>query len=104
MGSPELFYKKMLQNLAYSLACSKSETLAEQICESQDIDELEMFIYEWRNNVSNNMFFFNAGQASETVICDVATNWGNDALNACAGSLCDFMDFLGIYDESEVDE
>lgn len=99
MGNPASFYKRMLQNFAYSLAFDKSEKLAKQIYDEQDVETLENFIKEQRNNIENNMFFFNAGRASEVVVCEVEQNEGNDAFNACVGGLCEFMDFLELYEE-----
>lgn len=99
MGNTASFYKRMLQTLAYNLSYEESEKLAKQIYEEQDIETLENFVTEQRDNIENNMFFFNAGRASEVVICEVEENDGD--FNACAGGLADFMKFLGLHSGSD---
>ena len=96
MGSPELYYKRMLQSFAHCLASDlKQPELAKHLYKEDSIIILEDFITQ-NKAVADNMFYFNAGRACESVISESANNDSNDGFNACAGGLCDFMSFLGL--------
>lgn len=95
MGSPIHWYKKSLQYFAHDLIYEKNKQLAEQMLETDTIEILEKAINEQKVNISNNEFFFEAGQIYDYIIHE-AIQTGNDCLNAANIGLIKFEEFIGL--------
>lgn len=98
MGCPTVYYKEALQSFAYYLTCNTDMGLAKKLNEEDNIEKLEKFILEKKQNISTESFFYNAGRASMYTLNDADKNDGCDGFNACIGGLSSFDHFIGIKD------
>lgn len=96
MGCPTIYYKEALQSLAYYLTCHTNMDLAKELNEEDDIAKLEKFILKKKQNISTELFFYNAGMASMYTLNDANENGGCDGFNACIGGLNMFDNFIGL--------
>lgn len=104
MGSPDLYYKRMLQEFAYGLICLKDQELANKWLEENSIERLEECIIEIRNSMDEMKFVFQAGLSVQSVINDIYNYEENYDLNALIGGFGQFEDFIGVFqaDDEEV--
>lgn len=102
MGNPDLYYKRMLQEFAYSLICLKDQELTNKWLEEDSIERLEECIIEIRNSMDEKKFIFQAGLSAQFVINEVVTFTNTtDRVNACIRGFALFEDLIGVYDVDE---
>lgn len=94
MGNPYAWYKSSLEYLAHLLTDNSRNI---KIFENMSQEELERYIGEHRRQISDKCFYYRAGIAAAYMIDD-ADKCGCDALNASAGGLAQFEEFIGIED------
>lgn len=94
MGIPEWHYRVALQCLAYSLTYDTNHKLAKEIEQEEDINKLEEYIKNKRQECSPYEFYYYAGIAIQQAIDDASENYGTDGLNASIASLVMFEDFI----------
>lgn len=102
MGVPEWHYIRALQNFAHALAYSESPKKARQLNEESSEEVLTNFIFEKKKELSEKEFYYLAGRATQCTI-DEADEMGIDALNAAAGGIGMFEEFIEI-EEPEKDD
>ena len=98
MGSTHVYYKKALQTFAYGLNYMTDKKKAESMGDEPSIDVLEKEINKWKQELSKENFYYEAGRASEVVLNIADENDGCDGFNACIGGLYEFETFLGLHD------
>ena len=102
MGVPRKHYIRALQNFAHALAYDESVKKARQLNEETSEDVLKRFILEKKKEISEKEFYYLAGRATQCTI-DEADEMGIDSLNAAAGGVGMFEEFIGI-EEPEKDD
>ena len=96
MGCPDIYYKRALQNFAHCLAVEDNDyLLASQLHEEECNAILENFILEKKDEMDENLFFYDAGRACQ-VTFDEAYEEGCDSMNASCGGIIEFEYFIGI--------
>jgi len=99
MGCPDIYYKKALQSFAYDLNILSNKEMAEEMLKEQNEEILENEIIRWKNKISEDEFYFDAGRIYASIAEDSYRNDGNDAFNACAGGLYSFCVLIGLEKE-----
>lgn len=103
MGNPSIYYKRALQDFAYCLACEEDNyKLAKELYTEDSVEKLESYILEKKNELDENLFFYNAGLASQRIFDD-AYEEGCDASNACGGGIIVFEYFIGLAEGEDLD-
>ena len=92
MGSPDFFFKRMLEELATDIS-AKDGKFSSQKFNEYSIDELLNFIDD--TSVDTNKFYFFAGAAALRVM---PSEDECDALNAYAYALNRFLELIGLND------
>lgn len=103
MGCPDRYYKRFLQDFAYTLVCENNKKLANEMYEETSDEKLEKFILDKKAQMNEKQFYFDAGRVCESVIWDVYNNDCNDGLNACIGGFAEFEYFLGLREDEDDD-
>lgn len=97
MGCPDIYYTRALQMLAYALAYDTSVKLAKELGEEQDIEKLKEYILARKAELPMQNFYYAAGGAAQCTVAEAYED-GCDALNASAGGINLFEDFIGLED------
>lgn len=95
MGCPHIYYKRALQYLAHALIYMENSKLAKELFEETSEKKLETFILHKKSQMADNLFYYDAGRASQRVMTE-AYEEGCDPLNASIGGIIEFEDFVGI--------
>ena len=103
MGVPKRHYIRALQNLAHALAYNESVKKARQLNEETSEEVLTSFIFEKKKEISEKEFYYLAGRATQFTI-DEADEMGIDSLNAAAGGIGMFEEFIEIEESEENDQ
>ena len=98
MGCPHIYYIRALQMLAHALAYNTSVKLAKELSEEQDIEKLKEYILASKTELPVQNFYYAAGGAAQCTIAEAYED-GCDALNASAGGINLFEDFIGLEEE-----
>lgn len=96
MGCPDIYFRQMLEMLAYILNNEQGNQLSLETIEAWSDKELKTCIEEKKKVAPVMRFYYDAGMAAEYVLGEVDRSGATDAFNACAGSLIQFEKFLGI--------
>ena len=104
MGCPDAFYKRALQVFCYNLN-HKNLDIKNSFLNEKSEEKLEIEINKWRDKLSTERFFYEAGRVSENVINE-ADDQGCDAFNAACGGLYEFERFVfgDKHEDSDEDE
>ena len=100
MGCLHIYYIRALQMLAHALAYNMSVKLAKELSEEQDIEKLKKYILTRKTELPVQNFYYAAGGAAQCTIAEAYED-GCDALNASAGGINLFEDFIGLEDCDE---
>lgn len=100
MGCPHIYYIRALQMLAHALAYNTSVKLAKELSEEQDIEKLKKYILTRKTELPVQNFYYAAGGTAQCTIAEAYED-GCDALNASAGGINLFEDFIGLEDCDE---
>lgn len=100
MGCPHIYYIRALQMLAHALAYNTSVKLAKELSEEQNIEKLKEYILTRKTELPVQNFYYAAGGAAQCTIAEAYED-GCDALNASAGGINLFEDFIGLEDCDE---
>ena len=98
MGCPHIYYIRALQMLAHALAYDINSDLAKEFSEEANTEILERYILRRRGEMSDKEFYYAAGGAAQCTIAEAYED-GCDALNASAGGINMFEDFIGLEEE-----
>lgn len=98
MGCPGMYYKKALQNFAYSLYRFSDKEKAQQLLNEDSVAKIEKEITARKENISVEEFIFEAGFVAGTVLECADRDDGCDGFNACLGGLNEFEEFVKGYE------
>jgi len=96
MGSPNKYYVKALQYFARAL-CLEVEgqsSKSERYLNEKNVSKLTENIAAYKDKISNNEYYFLAGQVLEFVLAGECENNVDDEFNACVAGLNMFKRFL----------
>lgn len=90
------YYKRMLQFFACSLVIDENRELAESFLDddSKSKEQLEAFLLEKKEVLSEKEFFFMAGRACQFVLDEVDMTDDTEGWNCSAGGANLFMQFV----------
>lgn len=100
MGSPDLYYKKVLQALSHNLLFMEDEVKAHDMYKEESVEKLEDFVLGQKQNMDEKHFYYEAGKSCQYVL-NMAEKVGTDAFNACFGGLFEFEDLIGLIEDEE---
>ena len=101
MGSPEYYYKELLQNLAYHLYIDEDKDLAIKFLRGKSISALEHYVLKKKSGIKEKDFYYAAGKTVGNVIKRADDEDGIDGFNACIGGLSCFEDFIGVLNDND---
>lgn len=94
MGCPEIYYKKALQDFAYSLFIGYDKKKANYLKNEKSIEKLENEITIAKEKVDTIDFVFDAAVVTGLILECANRDDGCDGFNACLGGLNDFEEFI----------
>lgn len=103
MGCPHIYYIRALQLMARAIAYETDEKLAREFDEELSEEKLTTYLNTKKTELSVKDFYYIAGRATQATI-EEAYEAGCDPLNASICGIDMFEKFIGLEEETDVEE